>query len=209
MRDICARKHGGVSTSRDAFAGTPQEIRLEQSRMIYKLVRSSSTGPGWGVTCEEASDTLKMRYTTASARISELLADGFIEDTGLRRPTRSGASARVLAPATSGGRSRKTLRGFRREKVSYCGDKRWKTVRAKSSVKRYVCHGCGRPFKPMARGNTRCAWCRRTSHVMEHQRRRLQARKGSRGAAWNRRYRNHSCEDCRWALRRGFTMEKP
>jgi hypothetical protein len=192
MRDICARKSRGNLTSAAAFAFTPEEIRREQARRIYKLLRRET------LTCEEVAHRLQMRYTTASARISELLADGFVEDSGRRRVTSSGAYARVLSPCKARGRVRKTLRGFRDDKPH--SNRRWSAVRGRAKARRYVCHGCGRIYSPASEGNTRCLRCQRMSRVMHHQK-----LKG-RGL---RRFIHHSCAECLWALRRGFTMEKP
>lgn len=59
-----------------------------------------------GATCEEVSNALRMRYTTASARISELKRDGWLVQQirqgesgakwGVRRKTASGSYAAVL-----------------------------------------------------------------------------------------------------------------
>jgi predicted ArsR family transcriptional regulator len=47
-------------------------------------------------TCDEAEQQLKMSHQTCSARIHDLCADGFLIETGDRRPTRTGSPARVL-----------------------------------------------------------------------------------------------------------------
>lgn len=194
--DICARKHGGAPTSREAFDSTPDEIRKEQAQRIYRLVRRRR------VTTEEASIALGMRYTTASARISELLADGFIIDCGERRPTKTGRSARLYVPAER----RKTVRGLRRSIPRFRPGRHSE----RTAVRRYLCHGCGRPFRPLAKGNSRCAWCRRMGAVMLHQKMKARARSGRYGlAAFRRRWRNHACEACRWAIRRGFALALP
>ena len=48
-----------------------------------------------GATDEEIEIELRMRHQTASARRNELTADGWIEDSGRRRPTTSGREAVV------------------------------------------------------------------------------------------------------------------
>jgi len=48
-----------------------------------------------GATCDEAEVFTGWRHQTVSARTRELVLGGFIYDTGDRRATRSGASARV------------------------------------------------------------------------------------------------------------------
>lgn len=196
--DICARKHGGAPTSREAFDSTPEEIRKEQAQRIYRLIRRRR------VTTEEASIRLGIRYTTASARISELLADGFILDSGDRRPTQTGCRARLYVPAE---RRRKTVRGLRRRIPRFRAGRHSE----RTAVRRYLCHGCGRSFRPLARGNSRCAWCRRMGAVMQHQKLKARARSFRRSMKdrFVRRWRNHSCESCRWAIRRGFTADLP
>lgn len=69
--------------------------------------------------------------------------------------------------------------------------------------KREICHGCGRIFKPRYRRNTRCPWCQRMSRVLLHQRHKARAR--ARGVP--KGFERHTCAECRWALKRGFTLE--
>jgi hypothetical protein len=51
-----------------------------------------------GATCDEIEIALNLRHQTASARVRELALGGLIFDTGQRRSTRSGRSARVYRP---------------------------------------------------------------------------------------------------------------
>ena len=48
-----------------------------------------------GATCDEVEQSLGMKHQTASPRIRELCLDGRIRDSGERRETRSGSSARI------------------------------------------------------------------------------------------------------------------
>lgn len=48
-----------------------------------------------GATCDEVEVALTMRHQTASARIRELKLEDLIQDSGDRRPTRSGKLAIV------------------------------------------------------------------------------------------------------------------
>lgn len=52
-----------------------------------------------GLTCDEVEVALDMRHQTVSARVNELMNQGLIADSGLRRKTRSGAQAAVWVVA--------------------------------------------------------------------------------------------------------------
>lgn len=52
-----------------------------------------------GATCQEAETALSLCHETTSARINELVRCGAVADSGKRRLTRSGRSARVLVIA--------------------------------------------------------------------------------------------------------------
>lgn len=82
--DICANRHGGNAESVAANKRTDKE--RDAGRIIYLLNECGD------FTCEEVSNHLGMRYTTVSARMSELKRDGLIEPT-TRRKTRTGATA--------------------------------------------------------------------------------------------------------------------
>jgi DNA adenine methylase len=62
--------------------------------MRVRVLAEIKRHPG-GLTCDDIERILDMRHQTASARIHELMKDGAIIDTGLQRPTRSGANAIV------------------------------------------------------------------------------------------------------------------
>lgn len=58
--------------------------------MVYRAIVVAR-----GMTCDEIEVGLKLRHQTASARIRDLARFGMIEDSGERRPTRSGRDAIV------------------------------------------------------------------------------------------------------------------
>lgn len=61
---------------------------------IYELVRKA--GPR-GLTVDEIRATMPpMAASTLSARASDLIRDGWLKDSGERRKTRTGSTARVL-----------------------------------------------------------------------------------------------------------------
>lgn len=84
--DICANRHGGDAQSKAANASTNKQ------RDAAEILGLMEFGKSDDYTCQEASDILKMPYTTASARFSDLKRDGLIEPT-TRRKTRSGCTA--------------------------------------------------------------------------------------------------------------------
>ena len=89
--DVTRRKHKGSETSVKAFQGTAPQLRALQRDTVLSYIKVKG-----GLTCEEVSYGLSIRYTAASARMSELQRDGLIEDSGERRPTSTGRSARVM-----------------------------------------------------------------------------------------------------------------
>lgn len=82
--DICANRHGGNAESVEADKMT------DKHRDRATILAGLQVVPD--ATCEEISEGLNMRYTTVSARMSELKREGLIEPT-VRRKTRSGATA--------------------------------------------------------------------------------------------------------------------
>jgi hypothetical protein len=60
-------------------------------RFVLETLRSIPDG----ATCDQIEVECLMRHQTASARLRELFLDEFIFDTGERRETRSGRTARV------------------------------------------------------------------------------------------------------------------
>lgn len=85
------RESGDTSV---AAAHAVDSARLEE--MVLQLVRSF--GPE-GCTQDDVlqtPDVEGMPYSSVTARFAALIRKGFIEDTGKRRPGRSGRSQRVL-----------------------------------------------------------------------------------------------------------------
>jgi len=92
-KDICVGKHCGAETSREAFATTAPETRSRQRELVMRHIAGRGER---GSTCQESSESLGIPYTAASARITELQAEERIHwREGIRRPTRSGKTARV------------------------------------------------------------------------------------------------------------------
>ena len=81
---------GGSDTSEDA-AISYEGSRAGDMMRVYKCIASSLDG----MTCEEVEHFIDMRHQTASARIRDLFLDNLIFDTGVRRKTSSGRTARV------------------------------------------------------------------------------------------------------------------
>jgi predicted HTH transcriptional regulator len=90
MKDICGRRHRGSETSRQANERVAPHKNDLQAKIMEWFFKN---GPA---TCEQAATALEMRYTTASARISELKAKGLLAFTGERRKTSGGSYAAVL-----------------------------------------------------------------------------------------------------------------
>ncbi len=91
-RDPCASRHGGAETSVEAFKETSDKQRQKQRKTIILAIKLSGKK---GLTTEEVSDQTKIRYSTCSARISELTANGDIHHMEERRRTSSGSTARI------------------------------------------------------------------------------------------------------------------
>lgn len=102
LPDICKGRHGGNAESAAANARV-HRAKFELRAMIYNFVAFRGSA---GATCEEVSRELGVRYTTASARISELKADRWLVDTGERRKTSTGSTAAVLRALTQAQRAR-------------------------------------------------------------------------------------------------------
>jgi len=102
MNDICLSRHKGNSESLAANTRVaPAKALLRDQIYQWFLFRGSA-----GATCEEASRAMQIRYTTMSARISELRADGWlvqivVNGEKMRRKTQGGSSAAVLRAQTA------------------------------------------------------------------------------------------------------------
>jgi hypothetical protein len=90
--DICRNRHGGSATSEAANERVaPHKGSLRASVLRFIRVRGQ-----FGATVEEISEICKLRYTTVSARVSELKRDGLVIASGRTRKTYSGSEAAVL-----------------------------------------------------------------------------------------------------------------
>lgn len=95
--DICRDRHMGADTSVEANKTTPRKSRERQSVRVLECITKAGTH---GRTTEEVKDLLKIPYPAASARISELLhKTRKVVDSGLRRATTTGKTARVIVAA--------------------------------------------------------------------------------------------------------------
>lgn len=88
--DVTANYHRGDELS---MAANPSAERKRRDRV--RILAHLRQRGDQGATCEEIEHALGMSHQTASARISELRRDEMIADSGRRRPTTSGRSARV------------------------------------------------------------------------------------------------------------------
>lgn len=96
----------GDTFYQNRYPNVPGHVRGDTSIAAAKSVETSATAlrkkvldyvssQRDGVTCDEVEAKLAMRHQTCSARIRELVMFGQLVDTGIRRQTRSGRSARV------------------------------------------------------------------------------------------------------------------
>jgi DNA-binding transcriptional ArsR family regulator len=81
-------------TSRDA-ADSMEGVAGYCRRKILRRVRDAS----YGITCDEIEVALDMSHQNVSARLRELALANLIYDSGERRQTRSGRTARVYLAA--------------------------------------------------------------------------------------------------------------
>ena len=88
--DICSNKHQDNPCSIDAHKA------VESSKEILKRQIVTYVTEARGATTEEISRAIGIRYTTASARCSELKRSGVLVESGRKRLTSSGVPAAVL-----------------------------------------------------------------------------------------------------------------
>lgn len=109
LADICSRKHRYDPNSFLANIRIhPHKLNLCQ-RIYLSLVEQGEA------TCEQLSLRLGIRYTTTSARVSELKAMTWIMRSGAIRETTGGSDAAVLRALTEAERERvlHPSRGYR------------------------------------------------------------------------------------------------
>lgn len=68
---------------------------------MRKQVIDAFRALGGSATCDEIEVATGLSHQTASARVRDLVKDGYLVDTGARRATRSGRSARVYQVVTA------------------------------------------------------------------------------------------------------------
>ena len=92
--DPCAKRSRGSLESEQAFERTQGRIETDKLRVLDFVTARGA----WGATTEEVAFALKMRYTTASARLAQLknATDGRLVKSGARRATTSGSDAAVI-----------------------------------------------------------------------------------------------------------------
>jgi hypothetical protein len=93
--DICRRKHHRNRESEAANESTAPSKEALRARVLEYL---ELRGP-FGATCEQIAEELDLRYTTCSARLSELKKLNLAAPTQRRRATSSGCPARVIVAA--------------------------------------------------------------------------------------------------------------
>ena len=84
----------GFVAGSDTSEQAADSIRPTRAGMKMTVWRAVYDAPD-GLTCDECEVITELVHQTCSARIRELVLDGFVYDSGRRRPTRSGRSARI------------------------------------------------------------------------------------------------------------------
>lgn len=101
MGDICERRHRGNPESTAAN----ERVSSHKADLRDRILAWFDARGARGATCEQASIAMSIRYSTMSARISELRAAGKLVPTGLRAPTSGGSSAALVGVPRSGQQS--------------------------------------------------------------------------------------------------------
>lgn len=94
--DVCRQKHKGNRES-EAANRMAEKTKITVGGMVFRWFVQQGAAGG---TAEECEVALGMRRSSASARIAELKADGWLLDTRQRRNTSSGCEAAVLRAAS-------------------------------------------------------------------------------------------------------------
>ena len=84
----------GTDTSAAAARSIKGRQRARDLAIVFAFIEREPT------TCDAAEVALEMSHQSCSARFNDLQRLGLIYDTGIRRATRSGRSARVYAVRT-------------------------------------------------------------------------------------------------------------
>lgn len=94
--DVCANRHGGADTSQAAFSRMGKRARTNLRDTVHEFIARMGEA---GATAWEVEQALGLERSTTSARLSELKRDLRIQDSGQRRPTKTGAMAKVWVTA--------------------------------------------------------------------------------------------------------------
>lgn len=99
LRDLPPPPARDIDTSIAAAESIAGEKVNHKRRIVLDCITAKGSR---GATLDEVSVSLDMLMQTASARVRELAQAGYIEDTGDRRPTRTGRNARVYRATQRG-----------------------------------------------------------------------------------------------------------
>ena len=91
-------------TSNAAAASLDPDHLGRLARRVYDEISYAAAEGSAGLTCDQVEQLLSGSHQTISARVNELRDKGYIVDSGVRRPTRSGRKAAVWRPSAMGPR---------------------------------------------------------------------------------------------------------
>ena len=94
----------GPETSNAAAASLDPDHLGKLARRVYDEISYAAAEGSAGLTCDQVEQLLSGSHQTISARVNELRDKGYIVDSGVRRPTRSGRKAAVWRPSAMGPR---------------------------------------------------------------------------------------------------------
>ena len=92
-----AFSHNSTDTSAEAGASMNQHV-AGIARQCFDEITSVYRSDGVGLTVDQLEQLMNSRHQTVSARVNELRNKGWVRDSGVKRPTRSGRSAIVWMP---------------------------------------------------------------------------------------------------------------
>ena len=88
----------GSNTSEAAAKAASDEAPTLRRDVLKLIARTDD----YGLTCDDVEVSMSRSHQTISARIRELAQGGLVEDSGRRRFTRSGRTARVYVATAAG-----------------------------------------------------------------------------------------------------------
>ena len=92
-----AFSHNSTDTSAEAGASMNPHV-AGIARQCFDEITSVYRSDGVGLTVDQLEQLMNSRHQTVSARVNELRNKGWVRDSGVKRPTRSGRSAIVWMP---------------------------------------------------------------------------------------------------------------